>query len=354
MTFEEARALFPALERVAYLNAGSMGPLATPTFETMQGELRRQLEEGRGGLPFFERMVELRAEVRAQLAGLLGVASENLALTTSTTEACNIVLSGLDLGPQDEIVTSGTEHFGLLGALHASGASIRVAPDDRIVDAVTDRTRLIAISHVSWVTGNSLEPAQVKERTGLPILVDGAQSVGAVPVDASPFDFYTVSGQKWLCGPDSTGALYVADPDGLLVSKPSYFAQDGYEPDGSFTAREGAARFDSGWIPPASLAGLEAALSGLPDWRFERAAEVAKHARDRLAEDVDVVTEPGHAGLISWRLDGDASELAARAWEHGVVIRDLPGLNWLRASFGYWTSDEDVERLIGALDGAKP
>jgi L-cysteine/cystine lyase len=98
--------------------------------------------------------------------------------------------------------------------------------------------------------------------------------------------------------------------------------------------------------------GLEAALSGLPDWRFERAAEVARHARERLAERVHVVTEPGHAGLISWLVDRDASELAARAWEQGVVIRDLPGLNWLRASCGYWTSDEDVERLIGALDGA--
>ena len=214
MTFEEARALFPALERVAYLNAGSMGPLATPMFETMQDELRRQLEEGRGGLPFFERMVELRVAVREQLAGLLGVASENLALTTSTTEACNIVLSGLDLGPDDEIVTSETEHFGLLGALQASGASIRVAPDDRIVDAVTDRTRLIAISHVSWVTGNSLEPARVKEQTGLPILVDGAQSVGAVPVDASRFDFYTVSCQKWLCGPDGTGGAVRPRPGG--------------------------------------------------------------------------------------------------------------------------------------------
>ena len=74
----------------------------------------------------------------------------------------------------------------MLGALQVSGASIRVAPDDGIVDAVTDRTRLIAISHVSWVTGNSLEPARVKEQTGLPILVDGAQSVGAVPGRREP------------------------------------------------------------------------------------------------------------------------------------------------------------------------
>src|SRR6266498_3770055 len=58
-----------------------------------------------------------------------------------------------------------------------------------MVDAVTDRTRLIAISHVSWVTGNSLEPEWVKAQTGLPILVDGAQSAGVIPVEAGGFDF---------------------------------------------------------------------------------------------------------------------------------------------------------------------
>jgi L-cysteine/cystine lyase len=186
------------------------------------------------------------------------------------------------------------------------------------------------------------------------VLVDGAQSVGALPVRVGEFDFYTVSGQKWLCGPDATGALYVSDPEAIRISKPSYFAQDGFEPDGSFTVRAGAARFDPGWIPPASLVGLEAALGGLPEWRFERAAKTARHARERLAEHVDLVTEPGQAGLISWRVEGDASEAAARAWKQGVVIRDLPGLNWLRASVGYWTSDEDIERLVAVLDVRAP
>jgi selenocysteine lyase/cysteine desulfurase len=87
----------------------------------------------------------------------------------------------------------------------------------------------------------------------------------------------------------------------------------------------------------------------LPEWRFERAREIADACRQRLAERVDVVTEPGHAGLVSWRPEGDASELAARAWEGGVVIRDLPGLNWLRASCGYWTSESDVERLVAVV-----
>jgi selenocysteine lyase/cysteine desulfurase len=284
----------------------------------MQAETNRQLAEGRGGLPFFERMIELRKEVRERLAGLLSVPAEHVTLATSTTEACNIVLSGLDLGPADEIVTSDSEHFGLLGAIRASGAAIRVAPEAGIVDAVSDRTKLIAISHVSWVSGNSLDPARVKAETGLPILVDGAQSVGAIPVDAAEFDFYTVSCQKWLCGPDAMGGLYVA-------------------------------RFDATWIPPASLTGLLATLDLAPEWRYERVAEMTALCRERLAERFEVVTKAGQGGLVSFRPDGDAEEVSARLYDAGVVVRFLPGRDLVRASCGWWTSESDLERLLEAL-----
>jgi L-cysteine/cystine lyase len=214
---------------------------------------------------------------------------------------------------------------------------------------VTPRTRLIALSNVLWTTGQVMPVHEIKAETGLPVLVDGAQSAGAIPVDMGELDFYTVSSQKWPCGPDPTGALYVRDPDALRVAFPTAWSHRSIELDGTFEPRNGAARFDSGWIAAPVLAGLRAALDGLPEWRFERAAEMAARCRAALAEHFEVVTEPGQGTLIAFRAPRDAPEDARRAYEAGVVIRDLAGTDWLRASCGWWTSDEDIERLVRAL-----
>ena len=117
MTFEDARAQFPVLERFAYLNAGTNGPLSRATAEAMAAQGRIDLEQGRGGPAYFEAALALRDEVRAKLAAFVNVAPENLALATSTTNGCNMVVAGLGLGPDDEVVTTDGEHFGLLGAL---------------------------------------------------------------------------------------------------------------------------------------------------------------------------------------------------------------------------------------------
>jgi L-cysteine/cystine lyase len=358
VTLEQARALFPVLEHYAYLNAGTFGPLARPTLQAMAAEQAREGKYGRAGREFFEMMLALRERVRAQIAVLLSVDPQQVALTMSTTDSCNIVLGGLELAPEDEIVTTDREHFGLLGALAVSPARVRVAEIsgrpareafELIRAQITPRTRLLAMQHVSWVTGHALPVAELKEATGLPVLVDGAQSAGAIPVDARAYDFFTVSAQKWLCGPDAMGALVVAEPDALRVSAPSYFSQIEYQTDGSFTPKEGAQRFDSGWLPAPSLAGLEAALDLRPEWGFERAAESAARCRELLAERYEVVTEPGHATLVSIRTPDDAAEAARHAYEQGVIVRDLPGTGLLRVSCGWWTSDEDLERLVEAL-----
>ena len=354
MTFEEARAQFPVLERYAYLQAGSVGPLARGTIDAMREEEERGLHEGRGSLAAFMRLLDAREELRAEIAVLVGVGAEHVALTASTTDGCNIVLGGLELGSSDEVITTTDEHFGLLGPLHTSGAKVVVVEPDpeRIAAAVTSRTRLIAISHVLWTTGAILPVHELRTATGIPILVDGAQSVGAIGVDARGLDFYTVSGQKWLCGPEGTGALVVADPDGLRCDRPSYLSQDGYEQDGAFVRKAGAARFDPNVTPGALTAGLRASIASIPGWAHERSSEIAEQCRERLSEaGHDDVVPDERATLVSWRVPADESaDMVARLSGAGVIARDLPGRGLVRASVGWWTNDDDLERLLCALE----
>jgi L-cysteine/cystine lyase len=356
MTWEEARAQFPVFERFAYLNAGTNGPLARATAEAMAEQERFDVESGRGGGPYFERALALRDEVRAKLAAAVGAPTELLSLATSTTNGCNIVLAGLALGPDDEVVTTDGEHFGLLGALAASPAQVRVAavrelpPDESLevlLREVTPRTRLLAMSHVCWMTGNRFPVEELRAETGLPVLVDGAQSAGAIELDATAVDFYAFSCQKWLCGPDATGGLVVRDPAALRVTAPSYLSQDAYELTGEYTPRAGAARFDSNWTPVPSLAGLSAALDLQPEGRFERALAMAMRCHELFGD--CVVTAPAQSTLVTVRVDEDPAELVPRLYEQGVVVRSVPGEQWIRVSCGWWTSEEDLARLVGAL-----
>jgi L-cysteine/cystine lyase len=353
VTFEEARAQFPVLERYAYLQAGSVGPLGRPTIEAMREEETASLDEGRGSLARFMKLLDARGELRADVAALVGVPADRVALTASTTDGCNIVLAGLDLCDGDEVITTTDEHFGLIGPLHTSGAKVVVVEPDpeRIVEAVTSRTRLLALSHVLWTTGAVLPVHDLRATTGLPILVDGAQSVGAVAVDASGLDYYTVSGQKWLCGPEGTGALVVAEPDALRVARPSYLSQQAYEHDGAFVPKDGAARFDPNLTPGAHTVGLRAALRTIPWWAYERAGELAERFRARLAEaGLDVVVPESRATLVSWRVAiEESADVVARLAEADVIVRDLPGRGLVRASVGWWNDESDLERLVAAL-----
>ena len=120
VTFDEARAQFPVLERLAYLQAGSVGPLARATLDAMVADEERWLAEGRGSAQRFEHILELRETLRRELGALVGVDAEYVAITASTTDGCNVVLAGLDLRPEDEVVTTTDEHFGLLGPVGAS------------------------------------------------------------------------------------------------------------------------------------------------------------------------------------------------------------------------------------------
>src|SRR5947209_865420 len=142
MDFAEARAQFPVLERQAYLNAGSNGPLPRAAVEAAQAWLARDLEQGRAGMAYIDELAGLRELVRVGFAEVVGASSEQIALTDSTTRGCQIVVAGLGLTAADEVVTTDEEHFGLLGPLHASGARVVVtsADEDSVLGAVTART----------------------------------------------------------------------------------------------------------------------------------------------------------------------------------------------------------------------
>jgi L-cysteine/cystine lyase len=361
MTLDAVRAELPVLERKAYLNAGTFGPLPRGTTEAQALWDRRALEEGRAGHAFFEEVGGLRAELRGRLGALIGAPADSMALTSSTTEGCDIVLAGLGLDEGDEVVTTDVEHPGLRGALACSPAGVRIAAvrdlpaaeaEAAIRAEVTPRTRLIALSHVAWTTGAVL-PVGRLAGLGAPVLVDGAQAAGAIPVDVEELgcDFYTVSGQKWLLGPDASGALYVRGDwvDRLRLTAPSYLS---WEDPVELVPWPGARRFESGWAPPGSVAGLLAALDfaeAAGEGRFGWAAEVAARCRELVAERAEVVTEPGQATLVSFRPERDATEVVAGLDAGGVVVRDMPGLGWVRASCGFWTSEDDLERLVAGL-----
>ncbi len=360
MTWPQERARFPVLDRHAYLNAGTFGPLARTTLAAM-AELRAwEGEHGRGGRAYFDEMLERRERVRELLATQIRAPAENVALTDSTTQGVHVVVSGLALGEGDEVATTDAEHFGLTGPLLAAGARLRIAKVRQAKTAdvfeliraqVTPRTRLIAISAISWLDGKVFPWRELREATQVPVLVDGAQSVGSCDVDATAADFYTVSAQKWLCGPDATGALYVRDPDSLRPRLVAYPGAETYDiAEGTWEPKAGARRFDTMFAPASSLAGLETALTGLPDGRFEHARELSERCRRLLLErGHDVVTEPGQGNLVSIRFPGDTAEAALALYERGVILRELAGTGLLRASVGWWNDDADLDRLAEGL-----
>ena len=352
MTFEEARAQFPVLERYAYLNAGTNGPLARATVDAMVEQTRRDLEHGRSGKAWFERILELREEARRGFAAVLGVDPLHVALTESTTRGCSIVLSGLGLGRGGRGRHDRPGAFRPHRAVHATGARVVVveADEDAILAAVTPRTRLIAMSHVLWTTGRRLDLRACSDESGVPVLVDGAQSAGAIAVDGGEFDFYTVSAQKWLCAPEPTGALFVRDPErcgsrcrptsrrrrtsGRARSSP----KDGRRASTPAGSRADARRARS----PRSPRIRSGATSGRREMaaRCRELLDAARRGRD-AARALDArVVPPG-------RRCGRARR--ARSHERGVIVRELPGRNLVRASCGWWTSEDDLQRLVAGV-----
>jgi L-cysteine/cystine lyase len=364
----------PSARQFVYLNAGTWGPLPTRAADAMRARVDSVESHGRIGSNGYLEFQAIRDAARAALAESVSSAPERIALTHSTSGGINLVLGGMAFEPGDEVVTTDNEHPGLLEPLRALerryGIVVRVAealqvadPLDAIASVIGPRTKLVALSHVLWANGRVLPLRAISDAAhavGAPVVVDGAQGAGAIDVDPAALgvDAYAGPGQKWLCGPNGIGFLWVADgfEDTFEVAAPSYYTRD-FRGEGQ-PFWPGARRHDGASLTTGALAGLTAAVAfrrELVGWS-EGAAQMAS-VRARCVEllsEVPGVTlqaeSEGAAPLVAFTVAGTSAEDVVKALEaKGILARSLPGLDWVRVSLGYWLSDGDLERLAAAL-----
>jgi L-cysteine/cystine lyase len=365
------RRQLPATLHAAYFNTGTCGPLPTATFRAMQEAARLDYEQGRIGTAAMERHAEFRTAARSAFARLVHADAEDIALTHHTGEGLNIVLAGFTWQAGDEIITSDSEHSSLQLPLtvlsRRYGVVVRevAAHGDAaaaVRAAITSRTRLVALSHVSYATGVQLPLAAIVEAAHtrqIPVLVDAAQSAGAIPLNLPELgvDYYAMPGQKWLCGPEGTGALYVRRGrcDELANTFVGYYSvMAGAE---TFQPHPGARRFEVGGQNLVDLAGIHASLSWLEDtvgldFAYARTANLAAAARERLAScpGLTVLTPAPAAGLVSFTVDGvPPADVVKTLAADQIIIRSVAKPACCRVATGFYNTEDELDRLATAL-----
>ncbi len=376
---EAIRARYPVLSQVAYLNTGSAGPLSTATSQAILDRAARELDLGRGNLSALDAGDKPRlAALRAAFARLIGADADEVALTHHTTDGMNVAVWGIGWRPGDEIVTTSGEHVGALLPAYAAarrfGLTLRVVavsadPEvflERLSNALSPRTRLIVLSHVCYGDGTVLpagEVARAAARVGALVAVDGAQSAGAIGVDvhALGVDFYAVPGQKWLCGPEGIGALFVRrdrlpEVSQTFVGYASVREAGGLDETGYFIPAPGARRFEVGTVYTPAVYGMLESLTYLENVGHGRVLAatqtITQHCRDALAETpgVTLLSPAAHAGLTAFAVAGhEPAEVVQKLAERRIVIRSIPHPGHVRVSTGFFNDESDVARLVEGL-----
>jgi L-cysteine/cystine lyase len=384
---EAIREQMPATKSCYYLNTGTNGPLPKVTVDIMKQVIDKEFTEGRY-LPFIKELYADMDKTRALLAGIVGAAPEEIALTRSATEALNIVLWGLPWQSGDEAITTTVAHPAGLAPLslvkQRYGIVVKyidVPWGDKYKDEdvlasierlITPRTRLLLVSHVSFSTGITFPLGKLAElchRNNMYILVDGAQGAGAVPMNMHELgiDFYAIAGRKWLCGPEGIGALYIAkhrisEVDPTFISPSSIRnrhdldIQSPYVIPAPFAARYHLATA----MNSAVLLGFQKSLEFLYDlgldWITERVPALARYVRGLLAKipEVEFVTPPNNeAGFVHFHVKGwKPSDLCGIMNEKKFMIRPVPKEHLpapARISTGFYNTKEELDLLVEAL-----
>ena len=224
--WKAVRARFLVPSNLAFLNAANLCPTSLPVVETLERNTR--FLDADPSSASRAKLTQGREESRKLIAAALRVTPEEIVMTRNTSEANNFVSSGLQLGAGDEVVIFGDNHPSNLQAWNDKakrfGFTVVTVPvvlphpgTDAYVsaftNAMTPRTKLLAITHVTNTIGDMLPVAELcamARQRGVMSLVDGAQTFGVLNVDLSVMrpDFYSGSAHKWLCGPKEIGLLF--------------------------------------------------------------------------------------------------------------------------------------------------
>jgi isopenicillin-N epimerase len=354
-----------------YLNNGTLGPPPAVVVDAVAEHARRVARTYPPGVAW--------DDLKGATAALLGGDSEGFVFPRNTTEGVSFVANGLEIGADDEIVTTDHEHIGGLEPWRLvsarRGAALRVASlpatpasPDELVDAlwgaVTPATSVMAVSHVTFTTGTVLPVGELARRCadrGITLAVDGAHPPGMMRVDLGVVggDFYASSPHKWLLAPQGTGLLYLTEPwrEALWPT----LASGGWD-----DRTLGAHRLNHlGTFDESRLAGLLAALEFMRALGMDRVEGRVRHLRRRLHDGlvgiggVRVVTpadEVLSAGMASFVIEGvDPLDLQAHlsriANVRTRVISEY-GYGYMRLSTHVYNRPGEIDRVLDLLDNA--
>lgn len=374
------RAELPATAAGIYFNTGTCGPIPRESARAMAEVAEWELAVGRSHPAAYEELLVRMGEARAALAAVLTTAVDRVALTGSTTEGMSAAIWAIDWRAGDRAVTTSHEHPGLLGSLamvrDRRGVELDIVDigdggdDDRTLAAMETalrwKPRLLAFSHVLWSTGAVLPASRLVELAhahDVPVAIDGAQAAGAIPVEADLIgaEFYATSGQKWLLGPEGTGALAVSER-ALSWAEPTlagFFSAATPYATGRKALWADARRFEpAGFHKPivtalARSVGWLSMQVGLP-WAHERAARLASGTAERLARIPGVLLmtpRRSMATLVTFRIAGWTSEAALEELGRRIflIARPIPGMDAIRLSVGCWNTEDEIERVVDAV-----
>src|SRR5271154_3700627 len=223
------RRQFPLADDLIYLNAANVCPASRPVLDR-HAEFMRDFQSN----PSFQNRAKyeaMRERLRDKLAAMLRVSSEEIAITRNTSEGTNIVVKGVDLKPGDEVLITDHNHpsntdswkvraqregFTVITLPIRVPAVSRDELISQIEKAVTPRTKVIAVTHLTSTTGilfPAREIAEIARKRGVWMHLDGAQSFGALDVNLKDIgcDSYSASAHKWMMGPLEAGVLFVRE-----------------------------------------------------------------------------------------------------------------------------------------------